>query len=262
VIWLEGVSCQRDGSMVLDAVSLGVARSELIVIEGSAASGKSTLLELAAVVRMPDRGAVWFAGRNTASLQRASLPFVRRNIGYCTEDPFLLSEDTVLANVMMALAVRGEPPDRAEQAAREALALVKASDLESRPAASLSSGQKRAVALARALAGPPPLVVVDEPAVGFGDEARATVAAALSSARDLGAAVLAATADSTLAAVLVGAGGRRIHLEQGHIAGAPAIGLVPTLMPSPRLESQVRMIALEADDGEESVLPPATRGPR
>jgi cell division transport system ATP-binding protein len=262
VIWLEGVSCQRDGSMVIDAVSLGVARSELIVIEGSAASGKSTLLELAAVMRMPDRGAVWFAGRNTASLQRASLPFVRRNIGYCTEDPFLLPEDTVLANVMMALAVRGEPPDRAEQAARAALALVKASDLESRQVASLSSGQKRAVALARAVAGPPPLVVVDEPAVGFGDEARATVAAALSAARDLGAAVLAATADTALADALVGAGGRRIHLEQGHIAGAPVIGLVPALMPSPMPESQASRITLVVGDGEERFLPPATRGPR
>jgi cell division transport system ATP-binding protein len=248
--------------MVLDAVSLGVARSELIVIEGSAAAGKSTLLELAAVVRMPDRGAVWFAGRNIAGLQRGSLPFVRRNIGYCTEDPLLLPEDTVLANIMMALAVRGEPPDLAEQAAREALALVKASDLESRLVASLSSGQKRAVALARAVAGPPPLVIADEPAVGFGDEARATVTAALSAARDLGAAVLAATADTALADALVCAGGRRIHLEQGRIAGAPAIGLVPALEPSSVPESQPRIFTLEVDDGEELVLPPATRGPR
>jgi ABC-type uncharacterized transport system YnjBCD ATPase subunit len=143
VIWLEGVSCQRDGATVLDTVTLGVASSDLIVIEGAAASGKSTLLELAAAVRMPDRGAVWFAGRNTAGLQRASLPFVRRNIGYFSSDSLLLVEDTALANVMMALAVRGESPARAEQAARDALALVKASDLENRKVASLSSGQKR-----------------------------------------------------------------------------------------------------------------------
>ena len=263
VIWLEGVCCQRNGAMVLDTVTLGVARCELIVVEGAAASGKSTLLELAAVVRMPDRGAVWFAGRNTASLQRASLPFVRRNIGYCTADPLLLPEDSVLANVIMALAVRGESPARAEQSARDALALVKASDLENRQVASLSSGQKRLVALARAVAGPPPLVVADEPAGGVGDEAREIVATALTSARDSGAAVLAATADTALADRLVRKGGRRIHLAQGRIAGAPAMGLVPALTPSPVWDEKVlaRVITLESDDGEEKILPPATKGP-
>jgi len=263
VIWLEGVCCQRDGALVLDTVTLGVARSELIVIEGASASGKSTLLELAAAARMPDRGAVWFAGRNTASLQRASLPFVRRNIGYCTADPLLLLEETALVNVMLALAVRGESPERAEQLARDALALVRASDLENRKVASMSSGQKRLVALARAVAGPPPLVVADEPAAGVGDEAREIVARALIAARDSGAAVLAATADTALASQLVQRGGRRIHLDQGRIAGAPAIGLVPAFTPSPVLAEADRpgVITLEVDDDEESALPPATRGP-
>ena len=263
MIWLEGVSCQRDGAMVLDTVTLGVARSELIVIEGAAASGKSTLLELAAAVRTPERGTVWFAGRNTTSLQRASLPFVRRNIGYCTADPLLLLDDTVLDNVMLALAVRGESPARAEQSARDALALVKASNLENRTVASLSSGQKRLVALARAVAGPPPLVVADEPGAGVGGEARETVVSALTMARDSGAAVLAATADTMLADQLVSRGGRRIHLAQGRIVGSPAMGLVPAYTPAPETPEklQPKVVMLDVDDGEEDVLPPATRGP-
>jgi cell division transport system ATP-binding protein len=249
--------------MVLDTVTLGVARSELVVIVGAAASGKSSLLELAAAVRMPDRGAVWFAGRNTAGLQRASLPFVRRNIGYYCSDSLLLLEESALANVMMALAVRGELPARAAQSARDALALVKASELENRKVASLSAGQKRIVALARAVAGPPPLIVADEPAAGVGDEARTMVASALCAARDAGAAVLAATADAALADLLVSRGGRRIHLEQGRIAGAPAIGLVPALTPSPTSAEnfQPKIIMLEVDGDEAEALPPATRGP-
>jgi ABC-type ATPase involved in cell division len=253
--------------LVLDTVTLGVARNELIVIEGASASGKSTLLELAAAGRMPDRGAVWFAGRNTASLQRASLPFVRRNIGYCTSDPLLLLEETALANIVIALAVRGESPSRAEQLARGALAQVLAGDLENRKVVSLSSGQRRLVALARAVAGPPPLVVADEPAAGVGNEARAIVVRALTTARNSGAAVLAATADATLAEQLVQEGGRRIHLDQGRIAGAPAIGLVPAFTPSPLIaeKGQPRVITLEIqddrDDDEKSALPPATRGP-
>jgi len=233
VLWLEGVCCQRGGVPVIDTVTFGVARSELIVIQGEAGSGKSTLLELAAALRTPDRGAVWFAGRNISTLQQASLPFVRRNIGYATTDPLLVLEDSALDNVAMALAVRGEAPRRALELARDALAWVGAADLEERAVSTLSAGQKRVVALARAVAGPPSLIVADEPGAGAGDHLRATIVTVLAAARDAGAAVLAATADSSLADRLVELGGRRIHLEQGRVAGAPAVGLVPDFTPAP-----------------------------
>jgi ABC-type ATPase involved in cell division len=263
VIWLEGIACHRHGSPVLDGVTLGVANGELVVIEGSPASGKSTLLEIAAALRMPEHGAVWFAGRNTATLQRASLPFVRRNIGYYTPDALLVPEDSALANVVAALAVRGEQPTKAEAFALDALSLVRAQDLASRQIGSLSSGQRRLVALARALAGPPPLVVADEPAALLGDEARAVAACALCAACDLGAAVLTATADTALADALVRAGGRRIHLCEGRIVGAPAVELVPVMSPPVRDEKkQPRTMSLEADDAEQSLLPPASKGPR
>jgi ABC-type lipoprotein export system ATPase subunit len=127
-------------------------------------------------------------------------------------------------------------------------------------------GQKRLVGLARAVAGPPPLVVADEPGAGIGGEARETVVSALTMARDSGAAVLAATADTMLADQLVSRGGRRIHLAQGRIVGAPAMGLVPAFTPTPETpekleELQLKVIRLDVGDGEKDVLPPATRGP-
>jgi ABC-type ATPase involved in cell division len=246
---------------VLDSVTFGVSASELVVVEGSQASGKSTLLEVAAGARFPDRGAVWFAGRNTTTLQRASMPFVRRNIGFYTAEALLVADDTVLANVMAALAVRGEPFAAAEAAAMDALSLVRAHDLAQRKAGSLSTGQRRIVALARALAGPPPLVVADEPAALLGDEARALVIAALVTARDAGAAVLTATADAALANVLVNAGGRRIHLAEGRIVGAPAVGLVPDL-PEPQAE-RPRLIVLDAElPPETAASSPGAKSPR
>lgn len=243
---------------MLDNVTFGVAGGELVVVEGSQASGKSTLLEVAAGARYPDRGAVWFAGRNTTTLQRASMPFVRRNIGFYTADALLVPEDTVLANVMAALAVRGEPFAAAEATGRDALALVRAQELADRKVGSLSTGQRRIVALARALAGPPPLVVADEPAALLGDEARALVIAALVTARQAGAAVLTATADAALANVLVTAGGRRIHLAEGRIVGAPAVGLVPDL-PEPQ-DERPRLLAVE--DETPAALAPGGKIPR
>jgi ABC-type ATPase involved in cell division len=245
---------------VLDSVTFGVSGGELIVIEGSQASGKSTLLEVAAAARLPERGAVWFAGRNTATLQRASMPFVRRNIGYYTPEALLVRRDSALANVASALAVRGEPLATAEAAALAALALVHAEDLAGRQVGSLSSGQRRLVALARALAGPPPLVVADEPAALLGDEARAVVISALATTRDLGAAVLAATADTFWADAVVAAGGRKIHLAAGRIVGVPAVGLVPPMTsPEPREEKTLLAVVSEADG---ALAQPSRKGPR
>jgi ABC-type ATPase involved in cell division len=265
VLWLDGVSCQRNGSAVLDSATLGVANGELIVIEGSTASGKSTLLEVAAIARAPDRGAVWFAGRNTTTLQRASLPFVRRNIGYCAAEPLLLVDRSVLANIMLALAIRGDSPKAAESAAREALTLVHASDLADRKVTSLSTGQKRLVALARAVAGPPPVVIADEPAALGGEEGRTVAVSALLAARSLGAAVLCGTSDTALADQVVRAGGRRIHLAQGRIVGTPAVELVPSLASAVGRKREIERKGLppHIEHGEETIaIPPATKGPR
>jgi cell division transport system ATP-binding protein len=261
VIWLEAVGCERDGQVVLDTVTMGVARSELIVIEGCVASGKSTLLQIAAVRRLPDRGAVWFAGRNVSALQNASLPFVRRNIGYAAPDSLLLPDETALANVMFALTVRGESRADAERAATDALTLVGAGDLAARKVAHLSSGQTRLVSLARAIAGPPPLVIVDEPAALADDETRKRIVAALSAIRDGGSAVLCGTAEPSLVDLFVQQGGRRVNLAEGRIVGAPAVELVPTFTPQPvENERPGRIITLEVDDGQEA-LSPASRGP-
>lgn len=262
MIWLEGVSCLRDGALALDTVTLGVASGECVVVEGGAASGKSTLLEIAAVARVPDRGAVWFAGRNIVSLQEASLPFVRRNIGYCAAEPLLLPERTCQDNVALALAVRGEGRASARAIALRTLESMEAGALAERKVRSLSSGQKRLVAMARALVGPPAVVVADEPGVHMGERGHAVVVAALMAARDAGAAILCGTSDAGLCEALVSAGGRKVHLAEGRIVGAPPMGLVPDLEPNPAASANPgRVITLEVEDEESAALPPATRGP-
>ena len=237
MIWLEGVSYLRAGSPALGDVTLGVSCGELLVVQGPTGSGKSSLLAVAAGVLAPDSGAVWIADHNIAGLQASSLPYVRRNVGYLPPEPLLIPDETVLENIMLALAVRGQPIDSAEADARETLAMVADSAWENRPARSLSTGQQRLVALARALVGPPPLVVVDEPASGMGGDDRDGIVRALVWARERGCAVLCATSDPSFAQMLVDAGGRQVHLEGGRIAGAPAIGLVPAPVDFPEMDT-------------------------
>jgi hypothetical protein len=74
--------------------------------------------------------------------------------------------------------------------------------------------------------------VVDEPASGLGGEEREAVVGALVWARERGCAVLCGTSDPTFAEMLVDSGARRVQLEDGHVAGAPPIGLVPASMHS------------------------------
>jgi ABC-type ATPase involved in cell division len=168
-----------------------------------------------------------------------------------------------LANVMLALAVRGESPRGAETAAHDALGLIGADELGARKVGSLSSGQKRLVSFARAIAGPPPLVIVDEPAALADDRTRQRIVSALSAVRDAGSAVLCGTAEVSLAEQLVHQGGRKVNLAEGRIVGAPAVELVPTFTPQPegRAAGQARIITLEVDDGGDEALPPASRGP-
>ena len=229
---LESVSFGRGDRLVLDQVTLAVNPGELVVVVGERASGKSALAAIAAARRAPDRGAVWVSDRNVAELQRSSLPFVRRNVGYLAPAwAPLIDDETALENVMLVGAVRGESVAASEEQARAALAAVlgESSDLDlERPVAALSASERHLVALARALCGPTPVVVLDEPAAGVAAAAdRERVVAALVAARDRNAAVLVTTGDERLAADLVLRGARRVKLEDGRTSGGlPAMTLM------------------------------------
>src|SRR5450432_3043953 len=98
--------------MVLDEVSLQVRAGELIVVEGHRASGKSSLARVAAALRRPDVGEVWIGERDIAPLQDASLPYVRRNIGYYSEELPLLPGVSALENVMLGAGARASSARR------------------------------------------------------------------------------------------------------------------------------------------------------
>jgi ABC-type ATPase involved in cell division len=230
LIRLDGVSFARGGRAVLDQVSLAVNTAELVVVEGARAAGKSALLAISAARLAPDGGTVWVSDRNVGDLQKASLPLVRRNIAYLPPAAPLVDEDSVLDNVMLPLAVRGWEVDASETGALRALFTLGLDDRRAAPVTALSAGERQLVALARALAGAPPVLVLDEPAAGLGAEDRERVVTALASARGDGSAVLCATSDATFAQELAERSARRVRLGDGRLQGGlPGISLVPRL---------------------------------
>jgi ABC-type ATPase involved in cell division len=241
---LLGVSLRVADRMVLDEVSLQVRAGELVVVEGARASGKSTLARVAAVLRRPDAGELWIGERDVAGLQDTSLPFVRRNIGFFSDDLPLLSGVSALENVMLAAGARGFEPAQARELAVRALGRVGVVGAATRAPAGLSTAERRLVGLARALAGAPPLLVLDDPSAHLAASDAGAVLSAILGVVEVGGAALCASPDGAFAEAVVRAGGRRVRLESGRVlAGGGPIGVVGagarrTAAPAVRVEAR------------------------
>jgi lipoprotein-releasing system ATP-binding protein len=149
---------------ILSGLSLSLEEEEMIAITGVSGSGKSTLLHLIGGMDRPDRGSIKVLGREILELSPLELSsFRNKTIGFVFQSHHLLPEFTALENVMMPLLVRGDAPN---EAAKTANALLEDVGLEKRGhhrPGELSGGEQQRIALARALAGKPRLLLADEP---------------------------------------------------------------------------------------------------
>jgi ABC-type ATPase involved in cell division len=229
--------------MVLDEISLQVRAGELVVVEGQRASGKSSLARVAAILRRPDVGEIWIGERDVAGVQDASLPYVRRNIGYDAAELPLAPGLSALENVMLAAGARGFEPAQARELAVRALGRVGVVGAATRAPATLSAAERRLVGLARALAGAPPLLVIDDPSASLAASDAGAVLSAILGVIEVGGAALCTSPDGAFAAAVVRAGGRRVRLEGGRVlAGGGPIGVVGG---GPRREPAAPRVRLE-----------------
>jgi lipoprotein-releasing system ATP-binding protein len=149
---------------VLSGVTLRVRRGEMVAVVGPSGCGKSTLLHLLAALDTPTSGTVYFEGKAVNSFSNSELAeFRNRRIGFVWQRHHLLSDFTAAENVAIPLFLRGVSSPRAEATARERLEQVGLQDRAGSSAASLSGGEQQRVAMARALAGDPALLLADEP---------------------------------------------------------------------------------------------------
>lgn len=150
--------------VVLDGVEINVAPGEAVAIVGSSGAGKSTLLHLLGGLDRPTSGEVLLGGQSLTGLGERELAAVRNEqIGFVFQFHHLLREFTALENVMMPLLIAGTARRLAEDRARELLDLVGLTHRLSHTARQLSGGEQQRVAVARALANRPAVVLADEP---------------------------------------------------------------------------------------------------
>src|SRR5580700_3521255 len=148
----------------LRGVDLDVARGEFVAITGPSGSGKSTLLNLAAGLDLADEGSIVVAGDEITGQGEDELAQMRRrHIGIVFQFFNLLEGVSVLENVALAAIIAGRKRRAAETRARDLLDLLGLADKAAATPGVLSGGQRQRLAIARALANEPTIVLADEP---------------------------------------------------------------------------------------------------
>jgi len=202
---------------VLRGATLSIARGEIVALVAPSGAGKSTLLQIAGLLDAPDGGRVRIGGVAAEGLDDAGRTALRRTgIGFVYQFHHLLPEFSALENVMLPQFAAGVA--RAAAAAR-ATALLDSVGLAARVGhrpAELSGGEQQRVAVARALANAPGLLLADEPTGNLDPQTADRVfAVMLETVRGQGAGALIATHNPELAARM----DRVVRLEAGVVVG-------------------------------------------
>jgi len=201
---------------VLRGVDLAIAPGEIVALLGPSGSGKSTLLQAVGLLEGGFTGGIEIAGVDCAALNADARTQVRRDhLGFVYQFHHLLPDFTAEENVILPQLVAGRDPVAASARARALLGeLGLAARVSHRPS-QLSGGEQQRVAVARALANAPRLVLADEP-TGNLDEATAdkVLEAFLALVRGAGSAALVATHNERLAARM----DRVVRLHEGHLS--------------------------------------------
>ncbi|PYE85088.1 ABC transporter ATP-binding protein [Pseudoroseicyclus aestuarii] len=200
---------------VLRGADLTVRRGEVVALVAPSGAGKSTLLHIAGLLDKPDAGAVAIGGRDATGLSDRQRTAVRRSeVGFVYQFHHLLPEFTALENVVLPQLANGTPRAQAEARARDLLGRVGIEARGDHRPAALSGGEQQRVALCRALANAPALLLADEPTGNLDPETSERVFAALMDlVRGTGLAALIATHNLDLAARM----DRQLRMDQGRI---------------------------------------------
>ncbi|HTZ88383.1 MAG TPA: ABC transporter ATP-binding protein [Solirubrobacteraceae bacterium] len=221
---LEGVVKHFTGSgelvRAVDGVSLGADWGEMVALRGPSGSGKSTLLLLIGGLLEPDAGAIRFDGRDLTNMseQRRS-QYLQRDVGFVYQRFPLLPRVKAIENAAVKLMLGGMSMRQAQRQARPWLERVGLGDRLGHTPEQLSAGERQRLAIARALAAEPRMILADEP-TGNLDSARSREIVGLlrEVAHERGAIVLLVTHDAEAAELA----DRKCQLRDGRLQETPS----------------------------------------
>jgi lipoprotein-releasing system ATP-binding protein len=219
ILYLQEVERQyRQGDEtlhVLNGVELAIWAGQSVALVAPSGAGKSTLLHIAGLLEHPDHGDVYIDGRSTAILPDHERTRIRRlEVGFVYQSHHLLPEFSALENVMLPQMIRGLSRREARKRAAELLSYLGLSERLTHRPAELSGGEQQRVAIGRAVANAPRILLADEPTGNLDVHTADHVFAAFNQLiRASGLATIIATHNMELAARM----DRRVTLREGQV---------------------------------------------
>lgn len=200
-------------------VDLTVLRGEYVCVAGPSGCGKSTLLSIAGLLDTPTSGTYRLNGQPVEDLSASHRARIRnREIGFVFQNFNLIGDMTVFENVELPLTYRGMPGSERKRRVGESLDRVGMAHRIKHYPAQLSGGEQQRVAVARALAGEPSILLADEPTGNLDSENGGAVMDLLANLHNDGATIGMVTHDPRYAEYAE----RRVELFDGRIVSAPA----------------------------------------
>lgn len=221
ILALEGVYKYFQPDLpTLRAVDVTIDRGEFVFITGPSGSGKSTLLQLIYRKTTIDEGRIYFCGRDVSRLTKASVPYLRRNMGVVFQDFKVIPHWSVFENVAIALEILEMPTRLVRSRVAEALERVGLAGRGDERTNHLSGGEQQRVAIARAIVAEPALLIADEPTGNLDPTLALDILTLFEEINQTGTTVLFATHDHSLLAarphrLLVIDEGRLTEARQG-----------------------------------------------
>lgn len=169
IIELDGIHKRFGKRVIMEDFNLTVYPEENLTILGGSGTGKSVTLKLILGLLQPDRGVVRFRGRDLRTMDEQELREMRKQIGMCFQSGALFDSMTVFDNIAYPLRehYRTLPPEKIAEIVQDRLERVGLPGVEKMMPSELSGGMRKRVALARAIATEPAVVMYDEPTTGL-----------------------------------------------------------------------------------------------
>lgn len=168
LIEFRSISKHFGRQVVLDGVDLRIEEGQSLVIIGASGSGKSVMLKHMVGLLKPDGGEVWFDGRHIDNLSEVKLDEIREQFGFLFQMGALFDSMTVEENVAFPVVEHtSKPAAEVSRVVEEKLRMVGLPEIRKKMPVELSGGQRKRVALARAIALDPRVILYDEPTTGL-----------------------------------------------------------------------------------------------
>jgi putative ABC transport system ATP-binding protein len=234
---LVNVNKEYGGTKVLTDIGLTVKDGEFVTIKGRSGAGKTTLLKMMGLLEHPDKGEVRLFGNSTRELTDGMKSNIRlRNMGFVFQSYNLIPSLTVLENIELPLALAGVRKQERKQRVHELLRYFDLTPLATRFPTNLSGGEKQRIAIIRALANEPKIILADEPTSSLDDDNSNLVVRLLSNInKDRKVVIILTTTDmqqetpgSTEYTVKGAHLHSRLHLQTFNSEGAFATALDPS----------------------------------